>query len=74
MSLFISLLSFILFFNFTLFYLDDFKLATNKYIKLLQILSPLFLLLFFGLIYYEIIYNLNSVVFAADQNKILVLI
>ena len=34
-------LSFILFLNFTLFYLDDFKLSQNKYIKTLQILTPI---------------------------------
>jgi hypothetical protein len=47
----IPLLSLILSINLVLFYLDDFKLSSNKYIKILQILSPLFILLFFLGIY-----------------------
>ena len=45
-------LSFILFLNFTLFYLDDFKLSQNKYIKTLQILTPIWLLLVVVIYFY----------------------
>lgn len=40
-SYLLSFLSFILFLNFTLFYLDGFKLSQNKYIRTLQILTPI---------------------------------
>ena len=45
-------LSFILFINFTLFYLDDFKLSQNKYIRTLQILTPIWLLLVVVIFFY----------------------
>jgi len=57
--LFINLLSLILFFNFTLFYLDDFKLSSNKYIKKLQLLSPLLFIILI-IFYYDIISNLTA--------------
>ena len=41
LSYLLSFLFFILFINFTLFYLDDFKLSQNKYIITLQILTPI---------------------------------
>lgn len=69
MGIFISLFSFILSFSFILFYLDDFKLSTNKYIKLLQILSPLFLVLLLILSYYDLISHFNSFVFATDPSN-----
>lgn len=59
--LFINLLSLILFFNFTLFYLDDFKLSTYIHIKFLQILSPLILMFLFILIYYNILIDTDLI-------------
>jgi hypothetical protein len=55
MSFIISFLSYILVFNFVFFYLDDFKLSQNRYIRFSQILSPLLLVLFIILFYYEAI-------------------
>ena len=69
MSFLLSILSFILFFNFTLFYLDDFKFSTNKYIKFTQVLSPLFILIFIIISYYESISIFNNVLFIDDPNK-----
>ena len=52
LSYLLSFLSFILFINFTLFYLDDFKLSQNKYIRTLQILTPIWLLLVVVIFFY----------------------
>ena len=68
MILILIFLTFILSLNFVLFYLDDFKLSTNKYIKLLQILS-LLLVLWLILFFYDFISNLDSVLLATDPNK-----
>ena len=48
----ITLLSYLLAFNFTIFYLDDFNYSDNKYVRISQRLSILFLLLILVLIYY----------------------
>ena len=74
MSIFISLLSFILFFNFTLFYLDDFNLSTNKYIKLLQI--KIFIIIFLILSILALLYFIITLTLfvkysrAQDKNNI----
>ena len=52
LSYLLSFLSFILFLNFTLFYLDDFKLSQNKYIRTLQILTPIWLLVVVVIFFY----------------------
>lgn len=67
-SFFICLWSFVLFFNLTLFYLDDFKLSQNKYIRFSQNFTPLFLLVFFILYYFENINNINNVVYIIDKD------
>lgn len=51
----IYLLSFVLVFNWTLFYLDDYKFSHNKLIRYSQILSPILLVLFLFLFYYELL-------------------
>ena len=50
----IDILVFILVFNITLFYLDDFKLSSNGYFKVSQILSPFLLALLIGIVLLEI--------------------
>jgi hypothetical protein len=57
----ISLLTFILFFIFTLFYLDDFRLSENKYIRFTQTLAPLFLLLLIILFYSLNVLTFNEI-------------
>lgn len=52
LSYLLSFLSFILFLNFTLFYLEDFKLSQNKYIRTLQILTPIWLLVVVVIFFY----------------------
>jgi len=69
LSFIISLLSFALFFSFAVFYLDDFKLSQNKYIKVLQVLFPLLFLLFIILLYYESISIFNNVLFTNDPKN-----
>lgn len=64
----LKFLSFILVFNFTLFYLDDFKLSQNKYIIISQLLSFLLLLLFIFLLYYQVC-CISSVIFVNDKGK-----
>ena len=59
LSYLLSFLSFILFLNFTLFYLDDFKLSKNKYIRTLQILTPIWLLLVVFIFLYLNIWTFN---------------
>jgi hypothetical protein len=69
-SFILSLLTFILFLNITLWYLDDFSLSKNKYIKFLQVLTPLWLILFTViLIYFNIIILDDYVVLHIDGNK-----
>jgi len=65
----IFFITFILFFNFIFFYLDDFKLSTNKYLRLSEILSPLFVAIFVILIYYDVISIFNSGLFIDDNNR-----
>ena len=55
----ISFLSFIFFLNFTLFYLDDFKLSQNKYIRTSQIITPISLLLVMVILFYLNFLTLN---------------
>ena len=68
LSYLLSFLSFILFLNFTLFYLD-FKLSKNKYIRTLQILTPIWLLLVvFIFLYLNILtFNPGPVFLDGDQ-------
>ena len=60
------LLTVIIFFNFTLFYLDHFKLSQNKFIRYLQILTPIWIIL--GII---TLFYLNTYTF--DNNGVLFL-
>lgn len=54
--------------NFSLFCLDGYKLSHNKYIKILQLLSPLLLLIFLFLSYYRFGFNYTQI-FLDDSNK-----
>ena len=63
-----SLLFFILFLNFILFYLDEFRLSQNKLIKFLQILTPIWLLLIVFIFFYLNILTFNNVLFL-DEDK-----
>ena len=65
----LSFLSFILFLNFTLFYLDDFKLSQNKYIRTLQNLTPIWLLLVVVIFFYLNILTFNDGPLFIDGNK-----
>lgn len=68
MVFFISFLTFIIVFNFTFFYLDDYKLSTNIYIRFLQIWSPiLFILIVITLVYLDVI-TINAISCLADKN------
>ena len=69
LSYLLSFLFFILFINFTLFYLDDFKLSQNKYIRTLQILTPIWLLLVvFIFLYLNILtFNPGPIFLDGDQ-------
>ena len=62
----LSFIPYIVFLNLTLFYLDDFHLSENKYIRYSQILSPL-LTVFLILIYYNSISN--GVLFLNDNKN-----
>lgn len=70
-SFILSLLSFILFLSITLWYLDDFFLSHNKYIKFLQVLTPIWLILFFiALINTNLIVLDDNIIFhLAPENK-----
>ena len=57
---FLSFLSFIIFLNFTLFYLDDFKLSENKFLRYLQILIPIWLLFLVVIFFYLNILTFNQ--------------
>ena len=67
-------LTFILSLNFVLFYLDDFKLSTNKYIKLLQI--KIFIIIFLILSILALLYFIITLTLfvkysrAQDKNNI----
>ena len=63
-SYLLSFLSFILFLNFTLFYLDDFKLSQkSKALWILQILTPIWLLLVIVIFFYLNILTFNGPLF-----------
>lgn len=56
-------------FLFTLFYLDEFKLSKNKYIRFIQILYPiLFILIALSYILYADVFSYNVISFAVDKN------
>lgn len=69
LSYLLSFLSFILFLNFTLFYLDDFNLSQNKYIRILQILTPIWLLLQVVIFFYLNIWTFYDGPLFIDENK-----
>jgi hypothetical protein len=69
MNFLIPFITYILALNITFFYLDDFKLSTNKYLRLSQILSPLLLVILVILFYYYIPLIFNSGLFLDDPNK-----
>ena len=50
--LILSLLSYFLFLNIVIFYMDDFALSNNKYIRTSQILTPIWLLLIAVIFFY----------------------
>lgn len=54
-NLLISIISFVIFFNILLLYLDDFKLSHNKYIRLCQIITPFLFVILIVLSYYFLI-------------------
>ena len=74
MILILIFLTFILSLNFVLFYLDDFKLSTNKYIKLLQI--KIFIIIFLILSILALLYFIITLTLfvkysrAQDKNNI----
>ena len=69
-SYILSLLAFIIFLSITLWYLDDFSLSSNKYIKILQVFIPVWLLLFiFILIDIGVFINNEDMVLYLDGNK-----
>ena len=56
-------------FLFTLFYLDEFKLSKNKYIRFIQILYPIiFILIALSYILYADVFSYNVISFAVDKN------
>ena len=65
----IFILSFILNFNFWLFILDDFQLSKNKYIRITQKLSPLFIIVWIYLITLETTSILNNVISMVGDNN-----
>nr|YP_010044484.1 hypothetical protein J6816_mgp07 [Tolypocladium guangdongense]QPF24429.1 hypothetical protein [Tolypocladium guangdongense] len=70
-NIILSLLTFIMFLNITLFYLDDFLLSNNKLIKFLQILTPIWLVIFIVVLFNTDIFTVNNniVLFIDDNNK-----
>ena len=69
LSYYLYFLSFILFINFTLFYLDDFKLPKNKYIRTIQNLTPIWLLLVVVIFFYLNILTFNDGPLFLDGEK-----
>ena len=69
LSYLLSLLSFILFLNFTLFYIDYFKLSQNKYIRTLQNFTPIWLLLVVFIFLYLNILTFNPEPLFLDGDK-----
>lgn len=69
MNIITTFLSFIIFLNFTTFYMDDFKLSENKYIRILQILTSVWLLLFIYTLFYLDILSYNHGALPLDGNK-----
>lgn len=65
---FISFFTFILVLNISTFYLDDFCLSENKYLRFSQILSPLLFIVLIIFIYYESI-NTFNVLFIDEAGK-----
>lgn len=65
----LSLLSFIIFISFVLFYLYNFKLSQYKFIRCLQILTPILLILNLIILFYLNIITFNDVLFLdGDKN------
>lgn len=64
-----SILTFILILNLTLFYLDDFKLSSNRYLKLLQKLSPIILLTIGIILYNKYTIEYNNIFFISEDGK-----
>lgn len=62
-------LLFFFFFLLTLFYLDDFKLSKNIYIRFIQILYPILFILILCTIVYQDDSRFNVVCFALEDNK-----
>lgn len=63
LSFLINILLTALFFILTLFYLDDFKLSQNRWIRILQILSPILLLFTVIVSVYLNVITFNEVLF-----------
>lgn len=64
----LNILTLMFIFGFLLFYLDNFALSTNKSIKILQILTPILLILSLIIFIYFNLYTLNEI-FWLDQDK-----
>jgi hypothetical protein len=58
----------IIVFNITLFYLDDFKLSNNKYIKFSQILTPILLIFILVILIYTDVLTFNAIS-GLNENK-----
>ena len=64
-----SILTFILVINVILFYLDEYKLSKNTYIKFSQMLSPILLLIIVIILYNEFMMELDNTFFMSDNDK-----
>lgn len=60
-SIIINILTLLLTFNFTLYYLDEYKISKNKIIGILQLLSPIFIILIGLFIYIEMFSSYDKI-------------
>jgi len=65
----IFLLSFLLTFNLIYFILDDLSLSKNKFIRISQILSPLFFILIIYFSFIDVQSSVNSVLYMAENGN-----
>lgn len=63
------ILSFVLFLNWILFYMDDFKLSSNRFIRTLQILTPIWLLVLVLILFYLEIWTFTDGALFLDGDK-----
>nr|YP_010164174.1 hypothetical protein K8J96_mgp04 [Metarhizium album]QRK27496.1 hypothetical protein [Metarhizium album] len=69
-SLMLILLTFILYLNIVLFYLDDFRLSQNKYLKFLQVLTPAWLIFFILLLLNNSIFVVDNAILHIDDKNV----